>query len=115
MAEITAYAYEKIREFAETNWKYIELQDDTNTPIVRLTNTDPRVTIVKDASTIKITITVKGSDVDITAPKTFTKSIVYDKAIGTDAISTEVFTPFTILGDEDTLVVIHTIEIPKVI
>lgn len=117
MAEITTHAYQDLRDHIQTNWQYIELQDDTGNPIVRLSPSDERVTWTHDtnASTLSLQAVIKGSDTDITYPVTFVKSAIYDVATGGEAYSEEEFTPFTIEGDEDEITIIHNIEVPQVI
>ncbi|MBT2680146.1 hypothetical protein J7E38_14115 [Bacillus sp. ISL-35] len=117
MAEITASAYSDLRNYIQSNWKYIELQDDTGVVIVRLSPSDSRVTWTHLAGeqTLKLQVIIKGSDSDITAPKTFAKSVIYNVATGGNPLSVESFTAFTIEGDQDELTVIHSFEVPKVV
>lgn len=117
MAEITQAAYQNLRDYIQSNWKYIELQDDTGVAIVRLSPSDSRVTWTHTAGeqTLKLQVIIKGSDTDVTAPKTFSKSVIYNVATGGSQLSVESFTPFTIEGDQDELTVIHSIEVPKVV
>lgn len=115
MAEITQAAYQNLRDYIQSNWKYIELQDDTGVAIVRLSPSDSRVTSIIEGNNVKITVVVKGSDSDITAPKTFAKSVIYNVATGGSPLSVESFTPFTIEGDQDELTIIHSIQVPKVV
>ncbi|MFE4525064.1 hypothetical protein ACFRCQ_23655 [Cytobacillus firmus] len=116
MAEITSAAYQNLRDYIQSNWKYIELQDDLGSPIVRLSPSDSRVTWTHLAGeqTLKLQVIIKGSDADIIAPKTFAKSVIYNVASGGVPFSTESFTAFTIESDQDELTVIHNIEVPKV-
>lgn len=115
MAEITASAYSDLRNYIQSSWKYIELQDELGTAIVRLSPSDTRVTSIIEGNIVKVTIVVKGSDIDIVAPKTFAKSVIYNVASGGNPFSTESFTAFTIESDLDELTVIHNIEVPQVI
>lgn len=115
MAEITASAYQNLRDYIQANWKYIELQDETGIAIVRLSPSDLRVTSIIEGNNIKITVVVKGSDSDIVKPKTFAKSVIFNVASGGTSFSTETFTPFTIESDQDELTVIHSIQVPQVI
>ncbi|MBB6445632.1 hypothetical protein [Bacillus benzoevorans] len=114
MAEITASAYSDLRNYIQSNWQYLELQDDLGTAIIRLSPADSRVTSTIEGNNVKITVVVKGSDSDITAPKTFAKSVIYKVATGGEPYSTESFTSFTIEGEQDELTVIHTISVPQV-
>ncbi|MDE8562759.1 hypothetical protein PNH38_02540 [Anoxybacillus rupiensis] len=116
MAEITSSAYQALRNYIQNNWKYIELRDDANNPILRLSPSDSRVTWVHNAGdqTLKLQVVIKGSDADITKPKTFASSAIYDVATGGQPYSIESFTPFTIESDMDELTVIHEIQVPQV-
>lgn len=117
MAEITSVAYQNLRDYIQANWNYIELQDDTGTPILRLSPSDSRVTWTHNAGdqTLKLQIIVKGSDTDITKPKTFASSHIFNVATGGTSFSDEVFTAFTIETDQDELTVIHSIQVPQVV
>ncbi|WP_240371497.1 hypothetical protein [Anoxybacteroides rupiense] len=116
MAEITSSAYQALRNYIQNNWKYIELRDDLGNPILRLSPADSRVSWIHNAGdqVLKLQIVVKGSDADITKPKTFASSAIYDVATGGQPYSIESFTPFTIESDMDELTVIHEIQVPKV-
>lgn len=116
MAEITASAYQALRNYIQQNWKYIELRDDAGNAILRLSPADNRVSWIHNAGdqVLKLQIVVKGSDADITKPQTFASSAIYDVATGGNAYSVESFTPFTIESDMDELTVIHEIQVPKV-
>ena len=114
MAEITNQAYVDLRSYIKNNWKYIELQDETGTPIVRLSPSDSRVTSIIEGNIVKVSVIIKGSDTDITFPKTFAKSAIFNVATGGQPFSVESFTPFTIESKFDELTVIHNIEVPRV-
>lgn len=117
MAEITSVAYQNLRDYIQANWKYIELQDEASSPILRLSPSDGRVTWTHTVGdqTLKLQIIVKGSDVDIVKPKTFAKSAIYNVATGGQPFSIETFTAFTIESDQDELTVIHQIQVPQVV
>lgn len=115
MAEITAEAYADLRNYIKSNWQYIELQDDQGNKIVRLSNSDSRVTSTIEGNNVKITVVLKASDSDITAPVTFAKSAIYNVVTDGSPFSIESFTPFTMQSESDELTVVHTIQIPKVV
>jgi len=117
MAEITQAAYQNLRDYIQSNWKYIELQDDTGVSIIRLSPSDSRVTWTHSAGeqTLKLQVVIKGSDAEITFPQTLAKSLTYSVATGGSPFSEESFPPFTFVGDQDELTVIHSIEVPKVV
>ncbi|WP_003545437.1 hypothetical protein [Desulfotomaculum nigrificans] len=116
MAEITASAYQNLRDYIQNNWKYIELRDDTNTPIFRIDTSDPRVTWTHTAGAnpLELTCVISGSDTDITLPKTFASSAIYNVATGGDAFSIETFTPFTMTNTADQLIIKHQIQVPQI-
>lgn len=115
MAEITSAAYQDLRDYIQSTWKYIELQDESGVAIIRLSPSDNRVTYTAEGQTLKLQVVVKGSDVDINTPTTFAKSAIFDVATGGTSYSVETFTPFTIESDQDELTVIHSIEVPQVV
>ena len=114
--EITQKAYEDLRTYIQTNWKYLELRDGTGTPIVRIGIGDSRISWTHNpgSQTLELTLIVKGSDSDITIPQTIKYSAVYKVATGGDALAIEEFTPFTLEADGDQLTVKHRIEVPRV-
>lgn len=116
MAEINTSGYQAIRDFIQSSWQYIELRDDTNAAIVRLSPSDSRVTWthLSGEQTLKLQIVVKGSESDITVPQTFASSAIYSISTGGSAYSVETFTPFTMESDQDELTVIHSIQVPQV-
>ena len=116
MAEVTSNAYQDLRDYIQTNWQYIELQDDTGTPVIRLSPSDSRVTWTHSAGsqTLTLQIVVKGSDSDIPVPSNFGQSVIFNVATGGNALSTETFTSFTMESDNDELTVTHNIEVPQV-
>lgn len=117
MAEITQAAYQDLRGHIQSNWQYIELQDDVGTPIVRLSPSDSRVTWthVADSQTLQLQVVITGSDSEITLPTTFAKSVIYNVASGGNPISEEVFEAFTMTQAEDQLTVTHSIQVPQVV
>ena len=117
MAEITNAGYQSIRDFVEATWKYVELRDETGTKIVRLAVRDPRVTWEHNANaqTLELKVVIKGSDAEVSLPKTFASSAIYSIATGGSALSDESFSDFTMESSGDELTVIHKLEIPQII
>lgn len=114
MAEIRQEGYQALRNFIQANWKYIELQNDANSPVVRLSPADNKVTWVHNAgeSVLKLQIIITGANV--TLGTTISHSAIFDGATGGLPYSKETFNPFTFESEEDQLTVIHSIEVPKV-
>lgn len=117
MAEITSAGYQSVRDFIEANWVYIELRDDTSTPVLRLGVSDSRVSWTHNPGdqVLELTVVLKGSDADVPLGTTFGGSAIFDVGTGGSALSEETFTPFTISVDEDQLTVKHRIEVPRVV
>lgn len=141
MAEVTEQAYQDLRQHIVKNWKYIELQDASGNPIIRLSPDDTRVTWVHETikvekeviidydrrgnpipdtvtieklpSTLQLQIVVKGSDSEISLPKTFAKSVIYNVATDGEPLSEESFTPFEMANDQDEITVVHNIVVPQ--
>lgn len=141
MTEVTEQAYQDLRQHIIDTWKYIELRDELDNPIVRLSPDDQRVswvhvplkeekeiiidydrrgnpitdtvTIDKLPSTLQLQIVVKGSDSEISLPKTFAKSVIYNVATDGEPLSVESFTPFEMANDNDQITVVHNIEVPQ--
>jgi hypothetical protein len=117
MAEISTTGYQSIRNFIQANWTYLELRKTDGTPVLRLSTADPRVvyTNVAGAQTLEITVSLKGSDTDITLPQEFAQSAIFSDGSSTNAFSVESFTAFTMESTLDELTVKHQIEVPEII
>lgn len=113
--EITNAGYQSIRDFVEANWKFIELRNESDTPILRLGVDDPRVSWIhtEGAGTLELRVVIKGSDAEITLPTTFASSAIYSQATDGSALAVEAFSPFTMEATGDELTVIHQLEIPQ--
>lgn len=116
MAEVTSNAYQDLRDYIQSSWKYIELKDDTGSSVVRLSPSDSRVswTHSEGSQTLTLQIVVKGSESDISVPSTFAQSDIFNVETGGNALSTETFTAFTMESENDELTVTHNISVPQV-
>lgn len=116
MAEISEDGYEDIRDHIESTWVYLELRDDADSQIIRVDDSDSRLswTHSDGDQTLEYTITVSGSDSDISPPQTFEKSALYKEDSGGDYMSLESFTQFTIETSDDQLTVKHQVQVPQV-
>ena len=126
--EITESGYESFRQLvksadaAPSQWDYIELVDDTDTAVTRVSITgDSRASwseLDKDTSgsdeTMEATITVTGGDADISTPVTIVESRLFDTSSGGNAKSVDTFTQATLDADSDELTVEHQAEVPQV-
>lgn len=118
MANATSYAYEDLRAYVTANWRFIELRDALGNPFVRLSTSDTRVawTHTAGSQTLELTITLQGSNSDITLPSTFAQSALFKNSTDTNdkALSVETFPAFTMEGIGDELTIKHRIEVPRV-
>ena len=117
MAEITQDAYKDLRKHINSTWNYIEVQDETGTPVIRLNPTDPRVTWIhkEGATALLLQIVVTGKDADITLPQTFSKSAIYNVGTGGTAFSLETFNQFTLESVNDELTIVHELQVPQTV
>ncbi|KZB90119.1 hypothetical protein A2U94_17855 [Bacillus sp. VT 712] len=99
--DISTQGYDNLRNYIQSNWKYIELQSSAGTSVIRLTNTDSRVTITNSNGKITYVLVLKGSDVPVGTE--VAKSAIFNVASGGTAFSTETFTSFTFAGTQDEL------------
>ncbi|UUV26380.1 MULTISPECIES: hypothetical protein [Lysinibacillus] len=114
MAEFSNAGYHKIRDYIKATWNYIELQDETGTAIIRLGIDDSRVTWIHTENTnpLKIQIKIKGSEISL--PKRFAKSAIFDVASGGTALAVSDFETTTLTQEIDELTVEHSLEVPNV-
>lgn len=117
MAEITTEAYQDLRDYIQTNWNYIALNNSGGTEILRLSPLDSRVSWVHVPSSaeLQLQIIVKGSDTEIPLSTTIASSSIYKVASSGTAYSKESFNPFTFESENDELTVIHSIQVPQTV
>ncbi len=117
MSAVTNTGYQDLRDYIQANWVYIELRDNTGTPIMRIPESDTRVTWTHSAGAqvMELTTIIKGSDADVTLPKTFAQAAIFKVASGGTALSSEAFTPFTMEASTDQLTLTYRIEVPEVV
>lgn len=122
MAEINSNGYTSIRNWIDERttsdtWNVIELVDETDTPVIRLTTTDSRVSIPSSqgANPYTLRIEVSPSDADISSGQTFAGSRVFKTdADGDEVTEIENFSSVTLNNNDDVLVVRHDIEAPQI-
>ena len=115
MAEVTEYGYSTLRNFIQGSWKYVELQDETSTPIIRLGIGDSRVSWLthdEGANILKLQVVISGADV--TLPKTFAKTVIYDVASGGEVIASADIEITTLTQVIDELTVVSVFKVPTV-
>lgn len=115
--EITSAGYQSLRNFVQSTWTHIELRDEVGSAILRLDVDDSRVSWeqLAGAQTLELKIIVKGTDSEVTLPRTFASSAIFSQASGGEELAMESFSPFTMEASGDELTVIHQLEIPQVI
>lgn len=115
MTQITDYAYGKIRDYAISNFNYLEIQDDLGTPIKRFSTADGlTITLNAETQEIEYKVVVSGADTSFTNT-TVSNSVIYDSVDSTNPIAQEPFMPFTFESTEDELTVIHKLQIPQIV
>jgi len=122
MAEINSNGYTSIRNWIDDRttsdtWRVIELLDDTDTPVIRLSLTDSRVSIPSSlgANPYTLRIEVSPSDADISSGQTFAGSRVFKTDTNGDEVTAiENFSSVTLNNNDDVLVVRHDIEAPQI-
>lgn len=116
MANATSTAYQDLRDYIQANWRYVELRDSLGNPFLRISTSDTRVAWTHQAGsqTLELTVTIQGSNSDITLPSAFSQSAIFKTATGGQPMSLETFPTFTMEGVGDELVIKHRIEVPRV-
>ena len=111
MANINTYGYQKLREYVIANWKYLELQDATGTPVKRFST---GTIITGSATTQELTFTVIAEGAEFT-DKTVAKVALFDVTTGGTAIALENFTAFKFESAEDQLTINFKLQVPQVL
>lgn len=116
MAEVTEYTYKKIRDLIDSNFKYIEIQNESNVKVLRLSTSDPRITYSynRNSQTQTYTLVLSGDDADITLPKTLAKVLFFETSSSSDALYAESTTAFTLGAEGDTCTFTITVNVPAI-
>lgn len=115
MGNITEHGYGLLRTHIIADWKYLELQTPTGTPLKRFTTSNGLViTGTSNNATIEYKVVTTGAMAEF-KNKTVGKSVLYSVVSGGQPIATETFAEFTFTQNEDELTVKHVLEVPKVI
>lgn len=117
--EITAEGYLDIRNYIESasGWPWVEVRDDTSTPWGRFNTTDPRVEWTHEvgANPLELSISLTGSDADMTLPETFAEVAFFKEEIGGDALAAGPITNVTLEQTTDQLVIKAQVEVPEIV
>ena len=112
--ELPNAGYEDLREYVRDNWDYIELQDDVDDQVTRIdVDTDDRASWATDGDIRRVTVTVSGSDADVTTPVTITSSHLFKADSGGNSLSNDSFSGATLEEDGDELTVEHEVQVPQ--
>ena len=119
MTEISQHAYNKIREFIQTNFDHISLtHDGTGDGVVgevlRLNPSDERVqwnSALTDQEQ-ELQIEVSGNDEDINFPQSFTGCSVYWDAEDNEPLAEKTFSPRIIESETDSFTVQVVFKVP---
>lgn len=122
MAEITSAGYQTFRDFLNSSattpseWDYIEIYDDTQSAITRVSITgDSRCQWldVDGDPILQVEFVVTGSDSDITLPVVIEYSAIWNAASGgTQCTTKEQFAQATFNQSGDSVTITHNVEIP---
>lgn len=115
-SEISAAGYQDLRDYASSNWGYIELRNNSGSPILRLGISDNRVSWKHQsgAQELILEITLTGSDNDISTPVTIAGSAVFKAASGGSAMSEDTFAAVTLEDPLDKVTIQHKIQMPQI-
>lgn len=107
--------YQDIRNYVQSNWTHVQLSTYEGVPIVRLPVTDERLlwTHVVGSSVLELTISLQGTDSDLTLPVSIGRIGLYKDGVTSTAMTDEPFTPQLINVTTDRLKLIYQIQVPK--
>lgn len=115
MAEIEAAGYADLRDYIEGNWPYISIRTPGGSEVVRLDESDPRVTCEVSGGNVVWTVSLSGDDADITLPVTVSGSALFKADTGGSPMHVDdAWADATLAVDEDTATITHTLEVPQV-
>lgn len=125
MAELTSGGYQSLKDFVNSStvvpndWDYIEIYDDSQTAVTRVSITGDSRCQWLDADgdkTLKVEFVVTGSDSDISLPVTLEYSAIFDDTSansGRQITPKEQFATATLNQNGDTVTITHSIDIPQ--
>ncbi|WP_372611597.1 hypothetical protein [Halomonas sp.] len=123
MAELTTAGYQSLRNYVNSEsaspppWDYIELYDETQSAITRVSITGDTRCQWLDAdgdNTLQVEISLQGSDADIPQPTTIKYSALWDASSGGNQLTPqEQFAEATLNQDGDSVVITHSLNIPQ--
>lgn len=114
----TDAGYQDLRNYIVANYKYIAIVDSSDAEVMRLEiGVDSRAnwTHAVGANPIEVTVNLKGSDAEISEPRTFLKTYLHKTAADTDRLAGGLYTQFTMESDDDTLQLKVQIQLPTMV
>jgi hypothetical protein len=117
--EISAAGYLDIRNYIESasGWKWVEIRDSLGAVWERLSTDDDRVVWTHTAgdNPIELSVTLTGSDVDITLPEEFKTVALFKAEIGGDALAVGDITQVTLEQATDQVIIRAQIQVPQIV
>lgn len=123
MSELTTAGYQTIRDYGNSSvtnpssWDYIEIYDDADNAVTRVSITgDTRCQWldIDGDKVLKVEFVITGSDSDITIPVTLQKAAIWNEASGGSQITAkEPFADAKFNQSGDSVTITHTINIPQ--
>jgi len=123
MAEVKERCYEALRVGihkgeSKDDIEIIEIVDEENATVLKLDTTDTRVSITSTPgeNPLKFQIVISGDDADISTPQIVAGSRLWfgTGSAGEDATEIESFTQSTLEEADDSVTIIHEVEIPEI-
>jgi len=124
MSDFNTAGYADLREYlvSASGWSHIALVDDTGTEETRIDIANDSRASWGDPSTngVTLTVTINGSDSDISTPVELARSELHESNSATDAMHDDQLQDDSgtdanaIVGSGDELVIEHTVELPQV-
>lgn len=118
MATVTSAGLAKLRNYVETNWKYVSIRTDADAELFRLEiGADARATVLSDGTVnpLILQVVLSGDDADVTINDVVGGIKVYDQASGGNSLVEGTITNFTFTDTDDELTIKQTIEIPEIV
>lgn len=123
MSELTTAGYQTLRDYINSSnatpgaWDYIEVYDDTDTAVTRVSvSGDARCQWldVDGDNVLKVEFDITGGDSDITLPVTLEKSALWNAATGgSQCTQKEQFAQATLNQSGDNVTITHTVNVPQ--
>lgn len=115
MTQLATDGFEDIRSYIQTNWPFIAIVDANGNEVTRIdVPNDARASWSSGSSTnpLEATITLTGSDSDITLPVTIDTTESYKSSGATTVMGSDTFADATLQNSGDELTITHQISLP---